>query len=201
MVHNVKHKHHIVPKYEGGSDDPSNLVELTVTQHAMWHFAEWQRKGREEDRLAWKGLSGHTDTTYELLRWANLQQPREAKVLGGQRGAARNKELYYNGREGFFSDETRKKAIQSCRQKGAGRFDSKLQSELGKKAAEKNRVNGAGAFFDKAIQSNAGKVGSKITNSQRWRCTVTGHITTSGPLTCYQKARGIDPCNREKVTG
>lgn len=201
MVHDVKHKHHIIPKYEGGSDDPSNLVDLTVTQHAMWHFAEWQRKGREEDRLAWKGLSGHTDATYELLRWANLQQPREAKVLGGQRGAARNKELHYDSREGLFSDKTREKAIQSCRQRGTGRFDSKLQSKLGKKAAEKNRVNGTGAFFDKAIQSNAGKVGSKITNSQKWRCTVTGHITTSGPLTCYQKARGIDPSNREMVTG
>ena len=59
MFHTVKHKHHIVPKYEGGSDDPSNLVELSPTQHAMWHFAEWQRKGNEEDRLAWKGLAGH----------------------------------------------------------------------------------------------------------------------------------------------
>ena len=52
-----KHKHHIIPRYEGGSDDSSNLVALSVTQHAMWHFAEWQRKGREEDRIAWQGLS------------------------------------------------------------------------------------------------------------------------------------------------
>lgn len=57
MVHNVKHKHHIVPRYEGGSDDPSNLAELTVTQHAMWHYAEWKRKGRKEDRIAWQGLA------------------------------------------------------------------------------------------------------------------------------------------------
>ena len=58
MVRNVKHKHHIIPRYEGGSDNPCNLVELTVTQHAMWHFAEWQRKGNKEDYIAWKCLSG-----------------------------------------------------------------------------------------------------------------------------------------------
>ena len=53
-----KHKHHIIPQYEGGSDFAENLVELTVTQHAMWHFAEWQRKNRWQDRIAWMGLAG-----------------------------------------------------------------------------------------------------------------------------------------------
>ena len=28
------HKHHIVPKHLGGTDDPSNLVELTIEGHA-----------------------------------------------------------------------------------------------------------------------------------------------------------------------
>ena len=52
------HKHHIVPRYEGGSDFAENIVELTVTQHAMWHFAEWQRKGLWQDKIAWQGLAG-----------------------------------------------------------------------------------------------------------------------------------------------
>jgi len=52
-----KHKHHIIPRYDGGSDDPSNLVVLSVTQHAMWHFAEWQRKGNKEDKIAWQALA------------------------------------------------------------------------------------------------------------------------------------------------
>ena len=29
-------------------------------------------------------------------------------------------------------------------------------------------------------------------NSQKWKCIITGHISTSGPLTSYQKARNID---------
>ena len=26
----MKHKHHIVPKHMGGSDNPENLIELTI---------------------------------------------------------------------------------------------------------------------------------------------------------------------------
>lgn len=53
-----KHRHHIIPRYSGGSNDRSNIVELTPIQHAMWHYAEWLRKGEENDRLAWRGLAG-----------------------------------------------------------------------------------------------------------------------------------------------
>ena len=54
----MKHKHHIIPRYEGGSNLQENLVELSTTQHAMWHYAEWIRKKDERDYLAWKCLSG-----------------------------------------------------------------------------------------------------------------------------------------------
>jgi hypothetical protein len=36
------HKHHIIPRYMGGPDTPENLVEVTVTQHAMFHFCNYQ---------------------------------------------------------------------------------------------------------------------------------------------------------------
>lgn len=28
----MKHKHHIIPKHAGGTDDASNIVELTVVK-------------------------------------------------------------------------------------------------------------------------------------------------------------------------
>jgi len=100
VVHNVKHKHHIVPQYEGGSDDPSNLVELSPTQHAMWHFAEWQRKRRWQDQVAWKGLAGicsHEEAVYlsmvEQGKWlgeyAHRQKSEDGKSLLGLRNAAK----------------------------------------------------------------------------------------------------------------
>ena len=42
----------------GGTDDPSNIVELTVAEHAEAHRLLYEQYGHEEDRIAWKGLSG-----------------------------------------------------------------------------------------------------------------------------------------------
>jgi hypothetical protein len=49
----------------------------------------------------------------------------------------------------------------------------------------------------KTMQKTANKL-----NSQRWMCLETGFITTSGPLTLYQRKRGIDTSknNRRKIT-
>lgn len=54
----MKHLHHIVPRHAGGTDDPSNLVELTVEEHAREHYILWNQHGRWEDKFAWKGLCG-----------------------------------------------------------------------------------------------------------------------------------------------
>ena len=53
-----KHKHHIIPRHMGGSDDPSNLVELTVEEHAEAHRKLYEEHGRWQDEIAWKALSG-----------------------------------------------------------------------------------------------------------------------------------------------
>lgn len=45
----------------GGTDDPSNLIELTPRQHALAHKKLYEKYGKEEDYFAWKGLSGHIE--------------------------------------------------------------------------------------------------------------------------------------------
>ena len=54
----MTHKHHIVPKHMGGTDDPSNLVELTIEEHAQAHKKLFKQYGKIEDRLAYEGLLG-----------------------------------------------------------------------------------------------------------------------------------------------
>ena len=45
----MKHKHHIVPKHMGGSDDPSNLIELTREEHALAHKILYEQYGKKEE--------------------------------------------------------------------------------------------------------------------------------------------------------
>ena len=53
----IYHKHHIIPKHMGGTDDPSNLVSVTVEEHAKLHKQLWEDLGHWEDYVAWQGLS------------------------------------------------------------------------------------------------------------------------------------------------
>jgi len=78
----------------GGTDDPSNLVELTVEEHAEAHRKLYEEHGSTYDFVAWKALSGqitkdearrlatiaawtgrnHTEETKEKIREARLRQ-------------------------------------------------------------------------------------------------------------------------------
>ncbi len=64
-----KHKHHIIPRHAGGTDDPSNLVELTIPEHAEAHRKLYEEYGRWQDKVAWQTLSGQM-TNYEAQREA-----------------------------------------------------------------------------------------------------------------------------------
>jgi hypothetical protein len=39
------------------------------------------------------------------------------------------------------------------------------------------------------------------TNGRKFKCRVTGKVSTAGPLTRYQNARGIDPSLRDQIEG
>ncbi len=56
----------------GGSDDPSNLIELTIEEHAAAHLALYEEHGRWQDKLAWQGLSGQIGKE-EVIRLAKVK--------------------------------------------------------------------------------------------------------------------------------
>ena len=82
----------------GGSDDETNLVEVSITQHAMYHFCNYQLWGNTEDYVAWRGLSG-TITEQEFL----LEKFREFGKKGSQKFRTKLKE------DSKFAEEFSKK--------------------------------------------------------------------------------------------
>jgi len=55
----------------GGTNDPSNLVELTVEEHAEAHRKLYEEHGSTYDFVAWKALSGQI-TSDEARRLATI---------------------------------------------------------------------------------------------------------------------------------
>jgi general stress protein YciG len=74
------------------------------------------------------------------------------------------------------------------------------RSEVGKKGGKisgtNHKLNGTGFF--KMTKEERIEVNKK-TNSQKWMCLETGYVTTSGPLTMYQRKRNIDISKRVRI--
>jgi hypothetical protein len=132
----MKHKHHIIPKHAGGTDDPSNLVELSVFEHAEAHRILYETYGLEEDLIAWRGLSGIV--TREVV-------VREAQSLGGKKSIANgnpwsgkrtkmnfaeNKELQVKASEASKTPEAVAKRKETCRE--GGLFKEEKNSQYGR---------------------------------------------------------------------
>lgn len=66
------HKHHIIPLHMGGTNDPSNIIEVSVEEHAELHRRLYEAFGCWQDKLAWHGLSGRIGKE-EIIRERSRQ--------------------------------------------------------------------------------------------------------------------------------
>ena len=80
------HKHHIIPRHLRGTcplldliiNDKSNLIELTVPEHAEAHKKLYEEYNNEYDRLAWKGLLGIIGKE-EIVRLISSENGKKSK--------------------------------------------------------------------------------------------------------------------------
>lgn len=134
----MNHKHHIIPKHMGGTDEPSNLIELTIEEHAIEHKKLWEKHGKWEDYYAWQGLSGiipkkqlvrkiqsianskpKSEETKEKIRQYRLgkKQTEESKEKNRQKAIQRHKDGVYDyeklrlSRIGFKQPESQKQKV------------------------------------------------------------------------------------------
>ena len=127
----MTHKHHIIPKYKGGTDDPSNLVEVTVTQHAMFHYCNWRLWGEKYDWLAWRGLTGEIGKE-ELVRQARIEGLKKGKKIALAKGHSESqikhtKRIQPMGTNAALSVESRQKRLDSFKRIGHQKGESNSQ--------------------------------------------------------------------------
>ena len=91
----IYHRHHILPKHAGGTDDPSNIIIITVEEHAETHRKLYEKNGRWQDLCAYKVLS-HEINQEEAVRLAKS----EAGRMGGK-ASKRSKDTYKNQQSAF----------------------------------------------------------------------------------------------------
>jgi len=88
----MKHNHHLLPRHLGGTDDPSNILEgISITRHAMFHYANWQLWKSEGDRIAYLALAGtigKEEIVEMVLSLAGKKGGQSAKESGQLREAA-----------------------------------------------------------------------------------------------------------------
>lgn len=65
----------------GGTDDPSNLIELSVEDHAKAHKLLYETHGHWQDYYAWKGLEGIIPKK-ELIKEMNSAKVKQAHQEG-----------------------------------------------------------------------------------------------------------------------
>lgn len=144
----MKHRHHIVPRHRGGGDEESNIVELTVTQHAMWHYAEWRLHGLVQDKLAWRGLAGicaQEEIVVELMR-AGQRKAVESSLKTTSR-------LVKEGKFVFQNPEVQRKAIESSRK------TQRLLAERGEHILQSAEVRAKKAKLDSEKQKALWELG------------------------------------------
>jgi hypothetical protein len=110
--------HHIIPKFEGGTNDPKNLVRLTFNDHTTAHLIRWIVYKNEKDKTAWKCMSGQC-----------VEVRKEIASLGGKIGGPISQQIQKQNKVGWHNSEDQKergiKGAKVNKIKGTGGFDPK----------------------------------------------------------------------------
>lgn len=209
------HWHHIIPKHAGGTDDPSNLVRLTVAEHAEAHRLLWEQHGRPEDKLAWLLLAGKTDEAeaarIELAK--HVQQRRWQDPAAREAQSVRMKgNTFAVGREWTPTEETKQRISTTqkkryeqhphLRIKAAHTEETKrkisenCKTSPAHKIARDNNIQKAQSVRRGKPQTDHQKQRAREANVSEWEVTMpTGEIVRITNLRQFCKDHGLSQGN------
>lgn len=80
----------------GGSDDPSNLIELTIEEHAEAHRKLYEQYGKVEDKIAWQSLAGLIPKADAMRELHKLGRNNADKAMREKYGVVNPGQLSHN---------------------------------------------------------------------------------------------------------
>lgn len=135
-----KHKHHIIPRYRGGSNTQENLVEVTITQHSMYHYCNYLLWGREEDNIAWRALSGQITMSEAKIEARRMGSKNATKAFKEKlKNPEKLKEHKQKCREAQLNSINRQANVTRCRKIQPLAVEASLKPESRQK--RKNTLN------------------------------------------------------------
>lgn len=162
----------------GGTDDPTNLIELTIEEHSQAHLKLYQQYGKTEDLCAYYMLSGkNKDPEFVKSR---------AK-LGGESTLQKRMETGLTGIELFYgrsvsNEELKENSIKGGLIQGSRNSESGHMREIqklsdcsaaGKIGGAKTIAGGRGSFADPIERLKSASKGGKV---QGKRNAESGHL-------------------------
>lgn len=187
----LTHKHHIIPKHMGGTDDPSNIIELSVEDHAKAHLDLYEKYGIEYDRIAYDSLMKR------LPREEIVRQVCRATHLGKPKNPEAVEKMRQTKLGTTQTEESNKKRSETLKRKfQEGTFIPGVSHDI--KTEEHNKKNSEGCK----------KSWDEDTRKKR---DVSGPTTEEGKNKCSERAKerwrqyriskGLDPDKPMKKKG
>lgn len=73
-------RHHIVPKHEGGSDSPSNIIKLSLKDHRLAHKIRYETYSNKYDLAAYNFMEGQSAEAKKAICSANGSKSKGRKL-------------------------------------------------------------------------------------------------------------------------
>ena len=115
MDKKIYHIHHIIPKHMGGDDSATNLVKLTIEEHAEAHRKLYEEHGNKFDYIAYMALSnqiGHEEANYMKLLGPKNWTPEGKKALQEAGKLRKGEKNPFYGKK--HSEETKQLLRENC---------------------------------------------------------------------------------------
>ena len=187
----------------GGTDDPSNLAELTIEEHAEAHKKLWEEYGKEEDRIAWMGLSGMIGKEEVISLLMKLGQERGRENRGPMSEESKEKlRLVHLGKP------KKPEAVEKMRQKKLGVSMSPESSEKKRKTMLQKIEEGWKPGVSHAPKTEEHKKKNSEALKENWKSGTRkeyqpGPVSEEGRKKCsetakerwrqYRISKGLDP--------